>query len=158
MISESAVRAFFRLSLWLKGLHSLIEVIGAILLYLIPHQAITTLVTRLTWAELMEDPQDLVANALRQAAQSFGTDAQSFAAWYLFSHGLVKLTLVLAILADRAWAYPVFIAGMIGFIAYQVYLMALQLSVPLVAITVLDLVVLALAVHEYRLRTRARRA
>lgn len=154
MISEDLIRRFFRLSLWLKGAHSLIEVIGAILLFLIPQQAITALVTRLTWAELMEDPQDVVASGLRQAAESFGADAQAFAAWYLFSHGLIKLLLVLAILADRKWAYPVFIAGMIGFIVYQIYLMALHVSIPLVAITILDVVVLALAVHEYRYQTR----
>lgn len=154
MISNSSVRKFFRLSLWLKGAHSLIEVIGAILLYMIPLRAITWLVTRLTWAELLEDPQDFVANSLRQAAVAFGADAQAFAAWYLFTHGLIKLVLVLAILADRKWAYPVFIAGMIGFIAYQVYLMALHVSIPLVAITILDVVVLALAIHESRFRTR----
>lgn len=158
MISENVVRRFFRLSLWLKAAHSLIEVIGAVLLYLIPQQAITALVTRLTWSELMEDPQDIIANSLRQAAESFGADAQAFAAWYLFSHGAIKLILVLAILADRKWAYPVFIAGMIGFIAYQLYLMALHVSIPLVAITILDVVVLALAIHEYRFRTRLQKA
>lgn len=152
MISENSVRKVFRLSLWLKGAHSLIEVIGGILLYLIPLRAITGLVTRLTWAELMEDPQDFVANSLRQAAAAFGADAQAFAAWYLFTHGLIKLVLVLAILANRKWAFPLFIAGMIGFIAYQVYLMALHVSIPLVAITILDVVVLALAIHESRFR------
>lgn len=30
--------------------------------------------------ELMDDPRDLVANGLRQAAEGFSTDAQSFAA------------------------------------------------------------------------------
>lgn len=111
---------------------------------------------RLTWAELMEDPGDLLANALRHAAEGFGADAQSFAAWYLFGHGAVKLALVIGVLANRSWAYPAFIAAMIGFVAYQVHLMRLDLSAPLVLITLLDLLVLALAVHEYRFRRRER--
>jgi uncharacterized membrane protein len=97
----------------------------------------------------LEDPRDLVASALRQAAEGFTTDAQSFAAWYLFSHGLIKLVLVVAVLTNRAWAYPVFIMALIGFILYQVYRMTFDVTFVLVSITVLDLIVLALALHEY---------
>lgn len=156
--SQRTLGWLFHLGLWLKGLHSLIEVIGAGLLYVIPQQAITGWVMRLTWSELLEDPQDILANALRHAVQSFGSDARAFAAWYLFSHGLIKLVLVLAILTNRAWAYPVFIVSMVGFIAYQVHLMTIRTSVPIVAITLLDAVVLALAVQEYRHRRRSGRA
>ena len=155
-LKEDSLRRLFEVGLWLKAAHSLIEVVGGVLLYLLPQDAITALVRRLTWAKLMEDPGDLVANALRHAAEGFGTGAQSFAAWYLFSHGAIKFALVAAVLANRTWAYPAFIAAMVGFIAYQVHLLRLDLSVPLVVITVVDLIVLALAVHEYRYRRRAR--
>ncbi|HRO14415.1 MAG TPA: DUF2127 domain-containing protein [Paracoccus sp. (in: a-proteobacteria)] len=155
-LREQDLHRLFRASLWMKGAHSMIEVAGGLLLYVLPHEAITQFVRRLTWAELLEDPRDLVANILRQAAHGFGADAQAFAAWYLFSHGAVKLALVAAIFADRRWAYPLFIAAMGGFIAYQFHLMLLQLSLPLVAITVLDIIVLALAIHEYRFRRRLR--
>jgi uncharacterized membrane protein len=154
-LTEKSLRRLFEVSLWLKAAHSLIEVVAGLLLYLLPQDAITALVRQLTWAELMEDPGDLVANALRHAAEGFGADAQSFAAWYLFSHGAIKLALVAAVLANRTWAYPAFIAAMIGFVAYQVHLLRLDLSAPLVVITVVDLIVLALAIHEYRYRRRA---
>lgn len=151
---EDMLRRLFQASLWLKATHSLIEVMGGLLLHAMPHQAITALVRRLTWAELMEDPGDLVANALRRAAEGFGADAQSFAAWYLFSHGAIKLTLVLAVLDNRSWAYPALIVAMTGFVVYQVHLMRLDFSLPLVVITLVDLIVLALTVHEYRFRRR----
>ena len=114
------------------------EVLGGLALALISHDTVVGIATALTRAELMEDPRDLVANAMRQAAEGFTTDAQSFAAWYLFSHGLIKLALVAAVLANRVWAYPAFIAAMIGFILYQVYRMSFEVSFVLVAITVLD--------------------
>ncbi|MFN7176376.1 MAG: DUF2127 domain-containing protein [Thermaurantiacus sp.] len=155
-LREDTLRRLFQASLWLKAAHSLIEVAGGLLLYVLPHEAITALVRRLTSAELMEDPGDLVAGALRQAAEGFGADAQSFAAWYLFSHGAIKLVLVIAVLANRTWAYPAFIAAMIGFVGYQVHLMRLDLSVPLLLVTFVDLLVLALAVHEYRFRQSER--
>jgi uncharacterized membrane protein len=80
--------------------------------------------------------------------------------WYLFSHGLIKLVLVAAVLANRVWAYPAFMAAMSGFILYQVYKMSFEVPFALVAITVLDAVVLALAWHEcgYVRRERIRRA
>ncbi|MGR3381480.1 DUF2127 domain-containing protein [Roseovarius indicus] len=53
----------------------------------------------------MEDPGDLVAGALRRGTEGFGSDAQSFVAWYLFGHGAIKLALVVAVLANRSWAY-----------------------------------------------------
>ena len=148
-INETDIGRVFKASLWLKGAHSLLEVLGGLALALVSHDAIVRIATVLTRAELMEDPRDLVANALRQAVEGLTIGAQSFAAWYLFSHGLIKLVLVAAVLANRIWAYPAFIAAMIGFVLYQAYRMSFEITFVLVAITVLDLVVLVLAWHEY---------
>jgi uncharacterized membrane protein len=41
---------------------------------------------------------------VRGPAEAFTTDTQAFAAWYLFSHGLIKLALVAAVLTNRVWA------------------------------------------------------
>lgn len=141
----------------MKGAHSLAEVLGGLAFAYLSHDLIVRIATALTRAELIEDPRDLVANALRQAAEGFTTGAQSFAAWYLFSHGLIKLVLIAAVLTNRVWAYPAFIAAMIGFIVYQVYRMSFEVTFTLVAITVLDLVVLFLAWHEYGFVRRERR-
>ncbi|MBL4543958.1 MAG: DUF2127 domain-containing protein [Rhodobacteraceae bacterium] len=149
-VPEADIRRVFKASLWLKGAHSLLEVLGGLALAFVSHDLIVRLATALTRAELMEDPRDLVANALRHAAEGFSTNAQAFAAWYLFSHGLIKLVLVAAVLTNRVWAYPAFIAALIGFILYQLYRMSFDVTFALVAITLLDLIVLVLAWHEYR--------
>lgn len=148
-IAEADIRRVFRISLWLKGIHSLAEILGGLALVFLNHELIARLAMALTRAELLEDPRDLAANALRQAAEGFSTDAQSFAAWYLLSHGLIKLVLVVAVLLNRVWAYPAFIVAMIGFIVYQIYRMTFDVTFILAAITVLDLIVLMLACHEY---------
>jgi len=156
LIVEADIRRVFKVSLWLKGLHSLAEVLGGLALAFVGHDLIIGLASALTRAELLEDPGDRLANALRSAAEGLTTDAQAFAAWYLFSHGVIKLVLVIAVLANRVWAYPVFIAAMIGFILYQVYRMTFGVSFVLVAITALDLIVLILAWHEYGFVRRER--
>lgn len=155
-IAEAEIRHVFQASLWLKGAHSLLEVLGGLALAFLSHDVVIRMVRALTAAELLEDPRDLVANTLRQAAQGLSTDAQSFAAWYLLSHGLIKLVLVSAVLANRLWAYPAFILAMIGFILYQVYRMTFDVTSVMVAITVLDLIVLFLAWHEYGFVRRER--
>jgi uncharacterized membrane protein len=157
LIPESVIRQVFRASLWLKGAHSLIEVLGGLALALLSHEATLRIAIVLTRAELMEDPRDLVANALRHAAEGFTGDVQSFVAWYLVSHGAIKLVLVAGVLANRIWAYPAFMAAMAGFILYQLYRMSFGDTVFLVALTLLDLVVLFLAWHEYRLLSHDRR-
>lgn len=156
-VPETDIRRVFQVSLWLKGAHSLLEVLGGLALAFLSHDLVVRLVTSLTAAELLEDPRDLVANAARQASEGFTTDVQTFAAWYLFSHGLIKLVLVTAVLTNRVWAYPAFIVALIGFIIYQVYRMTFEVTVVLVAITLLDLIVLFLAWHEYGFVRRERR-
>ena len=59
-------------------------------------------------------------------------------------------------LRNRVWAYPAFIVAMIGFIFYQVYRMTFEVTFVLVAITLLDLIVLFLAWHEYGFVRRER--
>lgn len=104
-LAETDLRRVFQASLWLKGLHSLTEVVGGLALAFLSHDVIVRIASAMTRAELMEDPRDIVANAPHHATEGFTTDAQSFAAWYLFSHGLIKLVLVMAVLTNRIWAY-----------------------------------------------------
>lgn len=89
----SALNRIFRVTLYLKGLDGLLELIGGGLLLLVPPNQIGTLVRILTQHELSEDPQDLVANALIIAAHGLTLSASLFGAIYLLLHGFVKVVL-----------------------------------------------------------------
>lgn len=89
-ITEHRIHEIFRISVILKGLHALIEIAGGLAFYLLSNQAILKAVNTLTQAELVEDPRDMVATHLLGAAQALTGSTQSFYAFYLFSHGLVK--------------------------------------------------------------------
>ncbi len=154
-IAEADIRRVFHVSLWLKGLHSLAEVLGGLALVFLSHELIIRLATALTRAELMEDPRTFSQTLCATRPKASALTPSPFAAWYLFSHGLIKLVLVVAVLMNRVWAYPAFIVAMIGFIVYQVYRMTFDVSFVLAAITVLDLIVLLLAWHEYGFLRRA---
>lgn len=140
----------FRLSVLLKGLDGLLEIVGAVALWLLSPGFIASAVHFLTQDEIAEDPRDLVANALRHAAARFSLSSEHFVAAYLLAHGLVKIALVAALLRNRLWAYPVAIAVFLGFIAYQLYRFTLTGGLGLIFLTIFDLFLIVLVWFEYR--------
>lgn len=140
----------FDVSVTLKGIDGLLELVGGILLLLLSPEKLNAIVRFLTQHELSEDPNDVIATHLVRYAHSFTTSGSLFLAAYLLSHGLVKIILVVAVLKEKLWAYPWMIAFLLIFIAYQVYQLVLKLSVGLLLLTAFDLFIVYLTVLEYR--------
>lgn len=59
----------FVVSLILKGIDGVLELIGGVLLLVIPADKIGTFVQIITQHEIAEDPDDLIANAIRHVAR-----------------------------------------------------------------------------------------
>jgi uncharacterized membrane protein len=155
---EATIRRLFRLSLFLKAADSIAEVIGSLVLFAASNEAILRLTRAITRRELLEDPNDVLANFLMHSAHAFSLSQKSAASIFLLSHGAVKLFLVVMVLRERPWAYPVFMVALGLLISYQSYQLSLGFSLWLAVLTVLDAVVLWLTWHEYRLQRRHRSA
>ena len=140
----------FEAGLALKALLALVELLSGLALRLVPTDAIRGLVQRLTLAELDRHPGDRVAAWLMHLAQGFSMDAQSFYAVYLAGHGLVKLVLVAALFQGWRWAYPVSIAALALFIAYQMHRYAATHAIALVLLSLFDAVMIGLIWREWR--------
>ena len=147
---EQRIHRAFQFSLVLKGLHALIECAGGLVFLFINSAAVLAWTNRLTRNELVEDPRDFVATHLLAAAQAVTGSTLSFYAFYLLSHGLIKLALVAGLWRDLRAAYPASIVALVGFIAYQLYRWSYTGSAALLALTAFDLVVLWLVWHEWR--------
>ena len=128
---------------------SAVELVSGASLYALPTEDIVALTSALT--HHLENPQSIVAAFLMRSAQSLSMHQKAAAGFFLFSHGAIKLFLVIMVLRDRLWAYPVFIAALLLLIAYQTYEISLGFSAWLTLLTALDLVVLVLTWHEYRM-------
>jgi uncharacterized membrane protein len=146
----------FRVSISLKGLHALLETISAIALLRIDPQTINRFVLAVLHQELSEDPQDFVATHLVRASQYFAGSGKYFASLYLLSHGAIKLVLVIALLRNKLWAYPLMIVTLTVFVCYQIYRFALSHSVLMILLTLFDVVVIFLTWLEYG-KQRSRR-
>lgn len=147
---QTRLHRAFEIGLILKAVHSVLEIAGGILLLAVSQKHMLRIVNLLTQEELLRDPADRIANYVVKVAHDLSTSAKAFAAFYLLSHGVIKLVLIVEILRKRHWAYPAFIIALAALIAYQSYKLLHGMSIGLVALTVLDAVVLVLAWHEYR--------
>ncbi len=152
----------FRISIFLKGLDGLLELIGALVLIVVSSETISAIVNSLFREELLQDPGDFIANLLVNATQSLTLSTQHFIALYLFVHGIIKVGLVTALWKDKLWAFP--IAGVVLFlmVLYQAFRLGYSFSWLLFFITLLDLIILVLLRSEYvrqvRLNARKKKA
>jgi uncharacterized membrane protein len=154
VLDERRIHRLFEISVVLKGLNALAEILGGVFVYLVGHDRITAVVQWLVHDELVQDPKDVIANFLLHMAQGFSVSGERFIVYYLISHGAVKLVLVAGLLRDKAWAYPASLVVLGLFIAYQLYRMTYAPSLGLTLLTVFDFVVVGLIWHEYRLIRR----
>ena len=161
MIRSSGSKAnsrelFFQISVWLKGLHAGLEIVGGVALWVVSPAFIIRVVALLTQDELAEDPHDLIANYLLDAAMHLSLSSKQFMAFYLLAHGVPKIFLVGALLRHKLWAYPIAMTAFGVFILYQLYRFTLTHGMGLIALSVFDLGVIWLIWLEYRaLKLRA---
>jgi len=154
-LNERLIHRIFETSVVLKGLHALIECAGGVALYLVSTADIVRLVNALTQDELVEDPRDAIALLVRGWAGNLTGTSERFYAFYLLSHGLIKLLLVAGLLKGKLWSYPASLAALAAFVVYQLYRYSYTQSFGLIVLTVFDLFVMVLIWHEYRLVQRS---
>ncbi|HET7637374.1 MAG TPA: DUF2127 domain-containing protein [Ktedonobacteraceae bacterium] len=147
---HSLLDRIFDISLILKGLDGVLELVGGVLLLVVSPKQLTSIVILLTQHELSQDPKDFIATHLLAYVHMLSASVIMFAAAYLLVHGIVKIVLVVAVLKGQLWAYPWLIGFLVIFILYQIYRLILHVSVGLIALTLFDCFIVFLTVLEYR--------
>jgi uncharacterized membrane protein len=140
----------FEASLLIKGTLASAEFVAGLGLLLTPNHLIITLVAFLTRHELAQDPADAMARWFEHVAASFPIQTQHFYAWYLMSHGGLKLLMVLLLARRVTWAYPAAMVVLAGFVVYQLHHWTLSPSPVLLVLTGFDLVMIVLVWREWR--------
>lgn len=150
LFDEKSVHFAFEISLIFKGAFALAEIASSIFAYFVTTQFLLDLVNVITRTELTEDPRDFIANYLLHAAQGLSVSSQQFAAFYLLSHGGIKLWLIIGLWQKKLGYYPAAIAVFGLFILYQLYRYSFTHSLLLLLITALDVAVIGLTWFEYQ--------
>ncbi len=140
----------FRATLLLKGMFSAAEIVAGALFYFFDTAAIRTFIHWLTAQELTEDPSDIIARALIASTDRLSLDLQNFYAIYLVAHGALKLAVVVLLARGYLWAYPLAVAVLTGFIAYQIHRYLSEPALSLILLCLLDVAIIVLTLIEYR--------
>src|SRR5438132_436593 len=120
-VSGRRIHQLFEISVFLKGFYAVLECAAGIALAFLSTNTVVSWITWLTQDEFAENPNDYIATQLLHMTQSFSITSKNFYVFYLLGHGAMKLFLVLGLLANRIWAYPVALGTVSVFILYQVH-------------------------------------
>ena len=150
-MKEKRIHQVFEVSIFLKALHAVIEICGGVFFYLIHATTITLFLTKIAASDLAGDPHDTISHLLLTYAQNFSVSEKSFVAFYLLSHGVVKLIITIGLLLNKRWAYPSSLVVLGMFMGYQLYRFIFTHSPWLMLLTLFDVLVFWLIWHEYRL-------
>lgn len=151
---ERNIRLYFDISVLIKGLVSFVEVVAGVLIFFIPVSTVTDYIIRIAEGDMAEISGDVISDMVVHSAQQLSLVGGTFIAFYLLSRGLIKLVLVVALLKNQLWAYPVSLGVLFLFVLYQIYQISLDHSIFLVLLTLFDLVVMYFIWREYQVLRR----
>jgi uncharacterized membrane protein len=148
---------WFEIGIVLKGLNGAVELTAGLILAVVGPSRLRAFVIDFASPRVTANPNDLIAVEILRGTSALTAQTVQFAAIYLLAQGAVKLVLVVALLQNRLWAYPVMITVLVGFISYQLYRIVFVAPNPgLLVLTAFDSVILVLTWREYRRRRRHR--
>lgn len=142
----------FDVALWAKAVNGALEMVVALLILFVPPTLVLRLAEFATGGEVAQDANDYVANSIVSMAQTYAVHSHYLFAIYLALHGGVKVALVIGIFMKKRVAYPLFMASLLLFGAYEAFRGFILHETLLQVIAVLDLALLVLTSHEYRRR------
>ena len=147
---EKIEHELFDVTVLLKGIHALIEIITGISTFLVSPNFIFKLVNVITFRELTENPVDSFSQYLLNLTHSFLGGTKQFIAFYLLSHGIINLILVIGLFKKKMWSYFASIIMLTIFALYQMYRYIYHPSIWMIILTIFDLVTIWLIWREYK--------
>ena len=153
---EKNIHFVFEVSLISKAIFASLEILSGVLVYIISPSVLSRFLISLTESDLFDTKPDALVIYLTRTAESISIGSTHFAAFYLLSHGAVKLFLIIGLFRKKLWFYPasMFVFGV--FIIYQLYRFNFTHSYWLLVLTILDILVIWLTWHEYNFLKRTK--
>ena len=155
MKKDAILHDSFEVGILLKGIDAVLETLSGVALFFVTPSIINNFIIAISKSELSEDPSDFVFTHLIDFASHLSVSSQSFIAFYLLWHGIVKLFVVGSLWKGKIWAYPTGIIFFFIFIIYQIYRYTFTHSAWLIVLTIFDAIIIYLTWVEYqRIRSR----
>lgn len=146
-IASSSIHDAFIIGILIKAGIGVAEVLAGIAFYYSGDALMRVLAAAQN--TLVAHPHDVFARSLVQVIAQLPLEQKLFGALYLITRGGIKIGLIAALLKHKLWAYPLSIAVIVAFMAYQVRDVYLTHSLFMIALTIFDCVVVWLIWQEY---------
>ena len=147
---KSFVHRAFWLSLFLKGLDGLLQLLGGIVvLFFEPGTLGKTYryLTRFLMGHRTDNPE---AQFIRDAAHSFHMSTEILVFVYLVSHGIIKVLLVYGLLKERLWVFPAALAGFGFFLVLEIFRISQHFYWAIAALMCIDVFVITMVILEWK--------
>lgn len=142
----------YLIAIIIKGFDGLIETATGLLIATLGSRPIYEFAVWATAPEIARHPESHAVHAIRHGAYGFAHSSHKFAVVYLLAHGILKLGLVVNLLIEHLWIFPVSIAVLLGFISFMAAKLAAHWSPWLFAFAMFDMFTVALIANEWRAR------
>ncbi|MCX6724121.1 MAG: DUF2127 domain-containing protein [Candidatus Staskawiczbacteria bacterium] len=154
IFNKKLIDRAFELGILIKSFFGIFEILAGIILAISGRLMVNNFIIALTQQEISEDPNDFFANYLINGVNNFSAGSNIFAVAYLVFHGLVNISLAIALLKNKIWAYPWALFGFSAFLIYQTYRYVHNHSVLLLFLTLADALILFIVLLEYKKKRR----
>jgi uncharacterized membrane protein len=155
-VVRARTEVLFRIAMAVKGIDGAIELVGGVLLLLVSQTEVQKVITVVVTHDLLGPPDGSLSRHFVAGTAEFASGDRTFAVLYLLLHGAIKVALVIALLRHWLPAYPVAVVVLGAFVVYEIYRATQTGSVLLPLLAVLDILVIALVIREYRALRRER--
>jgi len=147
---KSSLDKLYEIGILIKGFDGAIELLGGLFLLIMPGSIIMHITHALVDTELNRNPSDLLATKVLHYGTQLAQGRNAFAIAFLLTHGIVKVGLVIALLRQKLWAYPVALVVLSIFLLYQIYLVFTQSTVAMILLSILDAIIIFLVWREWK--------
>lgn len=149
IITEKEYWGIFEISLVIKGLNAIVDLLGGIIIWFTSKAVLITFILNFFQNELSDNPKDYIANFIVNSAEALAVGSQYFLGAYLFLHGAVKMFLLICLYEKKLWAYPTSLVIFSLLILYESYTYYFNHSSWILAVIIFDMILVLLTGHEY---------
>jgi len=148
---RSLLHQLFQVGIAMRGVHVVINLVGAATIYLLSTSTIYNIITSAVAKELVEDPNDVLVRFVLQQTERITDTGRDFAILYLLVSAIFNTILIAGVMTRRPKWYVAVMVLLISFMGYECYLLVRTFSPWLMMLIVYDVGLLALLVREYRI-------
>jgi len=144
----------FKISVILKGLDALVETVAGIALFFVTGSNVDHFASWLRRSSIARDPNNYIGRLINDGAKHLVHASTLIGAIYLLAHGLIKLVVIINVLRDKYWAYPVLIIVLAVFCVIQIIDIINHHSIAVALLTAFDILVIILTWFEWQKKRR----